>query len=241
MTRPRIGFIGLGIMGHPMAGHLAKAGFDLTVFDTDAAAVDRLHDVHPGVAIADNPAGVGADSDIVLTMLPDGSVRATGRGRPRRAHRDHGRWVAPARYVVGAAVADLGNGLEACRARHRHGRRPGLRRAVGCRAGQPRLHGRRQPGRGRAGATGARSARPGDLPLWPAGLGSHHEVHQQHHHGDDVPGDVGRARARQARWSRSCGHERCAQRVDRRFVDHPQPRSATHPQPYVRRSVPVSN
>ena len=48
MTRPRIGFIGLGIMGHPMAGHLAKAGFDLTVFDSDAAAIDRLHDVHPG-------------------------------------------------------------------------------------------------------------------------------------------------------------------------------------------------
>ena len=73
MTRPRIGFIGLGIMGHPMAGHLAKAGFDLTVFDSDASAVDRLLDVHPAVAIADSPAGVGANSDIVFTMLPDGA------------------------------------------------------------------------------------------------------------------------------------------------------------------------
>ena len=73
MIQPRIGFIGLGIMGHPMAGHLAKAGFDLTVFDINGSAVDRLHDVQPAVAIADSPARVGANSDIVLTMLPDGA------------------------------------------------------------------------------------------------------------------------------------------------------------------------
>ena len=91
MTRPRIGFIGLGIMGHPMAGHLAKAEFDLTVFDSDATAVDRLLDVHPAVAIADSPAGVGANSDIVFTMLPDGACRAGGRAWVRRSDRDHGR------------------------------------------------------------------------------------------------------------------------------------------------------
>jgi 3-hydroxyisobutyrate dehydrogenase len=73
MIKPRIGFIGLGIMGHPMAGHLAKAGFDLTVCDSDVNAVGRMRDVHPAVAIADSPAGVGAHSDIVFTMLPDGA------------------------------------------------------------------------------------------------------------------------------------------------------------------------
>lgn len=73
MTQPRIGFIGLGIMGHPMAGHLAKAGFDLSVFDSNPAAIERLRDVHPGIAVAASPAAVGAESNIVVTMLPDGA------------------------------------------------------------------------------------------------------------------------------------------------------------------------
>src|ERR1700675_2134342 len=72
--RPRIGFIGLGIMGHPMAGHLAKAGFTMCAFDVDPAAVERLRDIHPGIDAADSAAAVGAASDIVLTMLPDGEV-----------------------------------------------------------------------------------------------------------------------------------------------------------------------
>ena len=72
--RPRIGFIGLGIMGHPMAGHLAKAGFTMSAFDADPAAVERLRDVHPVVEAVDSAAAVGAQSDIVLTMLPDGEV-----------------------------------------------------------------------------------------------------------------------------------------------------------------------
>lgn len=70
--RPRLGFIGLGIMGHPMAGHLAEAGYSMTVFDTNAAAIDHLRDAHPGVVAVGSPAEVGAVSDIVLTMLPDG-------------------------------------------------------------------------------------------------------------------------------------------------------------------------
>ncbi len=72
MASPRIGFIGLGIMGHPMAGHLAKAGLHVTAFDSNAAATERLHEVHPQVVVATSAAEVGANSDIVLTMLPDG-------------------------------------------------------------------------------------------------------------------------------------------------------------------------
>ena len=82
MTRPRIGFIGLGIMGHPMAGHLAKAGFDLTVFDSDATAVDRLHDVHPAVAIADSPAGVGATPTSCSRCFPTGHACRRSRSGP---------------------------------------------------------------------------------------------------------------------------------------------------------------
>jgi 3-hydroxyisobutyrate dehydrogenase len=70
--RPRLGFIGLGIMGHPMAGHLAKGGYTLTVFDADPQAVGRLRDIHSAVGVAATAAEVGAASDIVITMLPDG-------------------------------------------------------------------------------------------------------------------------------------------------------------------------
>lgn len=71
---PRVGFIGLGIMGHPMAGHLAKAGYAMSAFDADPAAIERLRDVHPVIEAADSAAAVGAAADIVLTMLPDGEV-----------------------------------------------------------------------------------------------------------------------------------------------------------------------
>jgi 3-hydroxyisobutyrate dehydrogenase len=71
---PHVGFIGLGIMGHPMAGHLAKAGYAMSAFDADPAAIERLRDVHPIIEAAASAAALGARSDIVLTMLPDGAV-----------------------------------------------------------------------------------------------------------------------------------------------------------------------
>ena len=39
MDKPRIGFIGLGVMGLPMAGHLAAAGYSLTVYDISAESM----------------------------------------------------------------------------------------------------------------------------------------------------------------------------------------------------------
>jgi 3-hydroxyisobutyrate dehydrogenase len=56
-----------------MVGHMVKAGLGVTVFDIDPQAIERLRDVHPDVSAADSPAAVGASSDIVLTMLPDGA------------------------------------------------------------------------------------------------------------------------------------------------------------------------
>jgi 3-hydroxyisobutyrate dehydrogenase-like beta-hydroxyacid dehydrogenase len=80
-TRTRVGFIGLGIMGNPMSGHLARAGFPLTVYDADPSASERLAHEHPAVAVAADPAGVGAASDVVITMLPDGEqVQAVALG-----------------------------------------------------------------------------------------------------------------------------------------------------------------
>jgi 3-hydroxyisobutyrate dehydrogenase len=68
----RVGFIGLGVMGYPMAGHLAAAGLDVTCFDTDPAMRDRMRDAWPATGVADDVAAVGAASDVVITMLPDG-------------------------------------------------------------------------------------------------------------------------------------------------------------------------
>ncbi len=71
-TPQRVGFVGLGVMGYPMAGHLAAAGLSMTCFDTDAAMRDRMRDTWPAAGVADDVAAVGAASDVVITMLPDG-------------------------------------------------------------------------------------------------------------------------------------------------------------------------
>jgi len=65
----RIGFIGLGIMGKPMATHLVKAGYALTVLDRTPEPVNEL--VTVGAQAGHSPAAVAAESDIVITMLPD--------------------------------------------------------------------------------------------------------------------------------------------------------------------------
>ena len=65
----QIGFIGLGVMGRPMAGHLLAAGHTLTVHNRSRAAVDEL--VAAGAQACTSPADVARQSDIVITMLPD--------------------------------------------------------------------------------------------------------------------------------------------------------------------------
>jgi 3-hydroxyisobutyrate dehydrogenase-like beta-hydroxyacid dehydrogenase len=67
-----VGFVGLGVMGGPMAGHLAAAGYPLTVLDLDPAAAERLRACFPEVRIARSPAELAAVSDMVVTMLPSG-------------------------------------------------------------------------------------------------------------------------------------------------------------------------
>ena len=65
----RLGFIGLGLMGKPMAGHLLKAGFPLTVHNRSRGAVAEL--VAAGAQEAHSPKEVATQSDIVFTCLPD--------------------------------------------------------------------------------------------------------------------------------------------------------------------------
>jgi len=64
-----IGFIGLGVMGKPMAKNLIKAGHHLVVHNRSRAAVDEL--AAAGAAAAASPAEVARASTIVITMLPD--------------------------------------------------------------------------------------------------------------------------------------------------------------------------
>lgn len=70
--KPRVGFIGLGIMGSRMAANLARAGYALTVFNRTRATAEQWVAEHGGT-VADSPAAVGAASDIVISMVVDGA------------------------------------------------------------------------------------------------------------------------------------------------------------------------
>ena len=67
----RIGFIGLGNMGRPMAANLARAGQDLVVYDLDRGFVDGFVEEF-GAAPANGLAGLAQSADIVITIVPTG-------------------------------------------------------------------------------------------------------------------------------------------------------------------------
>jgi len=69
LSKTSVGFIGLGIMGRPMAGHLLKAGFPLTVFNRTRSKTADL--AAAGAIVADSPAAVAARSDVIITMVSD--------------------------------------------------------------------------------------------------------------------------------------------------------------------------
>ncbi len=69
----RVGFIGLGRMGRPMAARLVDAGFAVTGFDIDQVAAARFA-AESGAPTAASLAGLGGHTDVVITMLPNGSV-----------------------------------------------------------------------------------------------------------------------------------------------------------------------
>lgn len=65
----RVGFIGLGTMGGAMAGHVARAGFPLTVWNRTPGKAQELMTL--GVTEADSPASAAADADIVVVCVSD--------------------------------------------------------------------------------------------------------------------------------------------------------------------------
>jgi 2-hydroxy-3-oxopropionate reductase len=65
----RIGFIGLGIMGKPMALRLLQAGHPLAVHSRSRPPIDEL--IQAGATDGESPRGVAEQSDVMITMLPD--------------------------------------------------------------------------------------------------------------------------------------------------------------------------
>lgn len=87
----KVAFIGLGVMGFPMAGHLAKAGHSVTVFNRTMARAQAWAGQHCGEVVA-TPADAASGADIVfscvgrdsdlreITLGKDGAFAAMGRG-----------------------------------------------------------------------------------------------------------------------------------------------------------------
>jgi len=65
-----IGFVGLGIMGRPMAKNLLKAGHSVTIYDIAPAGMDDV--ASAGAARGASPKDVATRTDIIITMVPDG-------------------------------------------------------------------------------------------------------------------------------------------------------------------------
>lgn len=65
----KVGFIGLGAMGFPMAANLVRKGFDVSAFDIDPAKVSRLAEM--GAHAGGSASTAASGKDVVITMLPE--------------------------------------------------------------------------------------------------------------------------------------------------------------------------
>jgi 2-hydroxy-3-oxopropionate reductase len=100
MKKEKIGFIGLGIMGKPMAKNLLNAGYSLTVHNRSPLPMEELMSL--GALKANSPKETAENSDIIITMLPDspdveevmlgkdGVLQGAGRGGIAAAPEGHG-------------------------------------------------------------------------------------------------------------------------------------------------------
>jgi 2-hydroxy-3-oxopropionate reductase len=111
----RIGFIGLGIMGKPMAKNLLAAGHQLVVSDHNKAAAEELAEL--GAARGSTPAEIAGQVDLVITMLPNSpQVREVAlgdgglieAGRPGLVYVDMSSIAPLASQEIAAALAERG-------------------------------------------------------------------------------------------------------------------------------------
>src|SRR5208283_2294466 len=68
-SKPRVGFIGLGLMGKPMASHLLQNGFTVTVYNRSKGSVNEL--VSNGAKAAVSPSDLARESDVIIDMVTD--------------------------------------------------------------------------------------------------------------------------------------------------------------------------
>src|SRR4051812_43436150 len=71
---PHIAFLGIGLMGLPMANNLVKAGYPLTAWNRTLAKAEPL--AATGAQVAGTPAEAVRDADIIITMLEAGPIVA---------------------------------------------------------------------------------------------------------------------------------------------------------------------
>ncbi|HZV93968.1 MAG TPA: NAD(P)-dependent oxidoreductase [Caldimonas sp.] len=74
IPRAVVGFIGLGVMGGPMAGHLSRAGHALRLFDLAPGRAAGIAASLEGARAFDSPAALARECDVVVTMVPNGEV-----------------------------------------------------------------------------------------------------------------------------------------------------------------------
>ncbi len=87
----KIGFLGIGMMGHPMAETLAQAGHDVVAWNRNRAKADALQ----GVTVAARPADAAQGADFVISMLSDGAASLAVMDQPdlRAALSDGQIWI----------------------------------------------------------------------------------------------------------------------------------------------------
>jgi 3-hydroxyisobutyrate dehydrogenase len=119
MTPLQVAFVGLGNMGYPMAGHVAAAGHDVTVFNRTTSTAERWVSEYGG-AMAETPSGAAVGADVVCTCVGgDADVREVVYGdrgvlavlAPGAVLIDHTTASAELARELGTATADVGVGF----------------------------------------------------------------------------------------------------------------------------------
>src|SRR5581483_1937970 len=80
MDKKQVAFLGLGVMGYPMAGHLARAGHDVTVYNRSAAKAQQWVSQYGGRS-ASTPAAAAREAELVMMCVGnDNDVREVAMG-----------------------------------------------------------------------------------------------------------------------------------------------------------------
>lgn len=69
-----VAFVGLGMMGRPMAGHLVRAGFTVRAADASKAALEAFCTEHSGAVACGSVAEAAKGAEILITMVPNGAI-----------------------------------------------------------------------------------------------------------------------------------------------------------------------